>query len=305
MGSSRTVSHSDVHHFIAKLISGEWYEAFKNEKGRVPRIQIVVDPGINAFELKKELENSDKVSLVSSDQARPDFRLIIHRNEQAELEQISTNNKVWRDIAKNAVVGPPLPPYIWKGFFFGPQVGYSTNVSSGGTGTISSNGGGSAIGGRLGWIVTGREGTWAWIPQLTINVDQGVSSSVTINTSSNPLSGTIGMVDYMIDPLKFGWSFAGKRAFIYVPIGGGLLQMTDGASGTTGYEGHIGLGLEYRLSKYLTPYVEVIGEYGGASSLTSGNVTYPQSISLLNIRAMIGVDWFPWVNRGDYLADGE
>lgn len=304
---SQKASNSEIRSFLKKMVRAAWYEKFKNTEGRNPRVQLVIDPGVNASGLKEYLHGdfSDKLTLVSSEQARPDFRLKIHSNKSVELEQISDSNIVWNGQAGNAVIGPPKPPILWKGFFIGPQVGASSDISPKGTGSISMSGTPSIVGGRLGYAVAGSSGDWAWIPQFSIDILQQVNTTVGIGTATAPLSGSLGLADYAIDPLKFGWTVFSGNALIYLPIGGGLLQMTGGGAGTLGYEGHAGLGIEYRMFKHLTPYIEILGEYGGAPSFTTGSVTYPVAVGFFNVRAMVGVDWFPWTSRASYYEGGE
>ena len=94
-------------------------------------------------------------------------------------------------------------------------------------------------------------------------------------------------------------------------------MLTQGIQSPTNPEIHLGIDLEYRLFENFAPYVEILAEevflsgVGTTANYTAGPESYSTPISQFGssnftvIRAMVGIDWYPWITKANVSGGSE
>ncbi len=305
---------SGADRFLDKITGAVWYQEFRNSHSRVPRIALTAAPGIKTKNLKMALKKHPTV--LSLTNIRPDFTLHIREDSQAELLD-PKNEVVWLSGTDGTVSAPPpaRPVILWRGLFIGPRAGISemsSNSSGGGNGglTMSSSGPFVGVGMRMGYSFTNLGDLSAYMPQVNIDYLGNAPIVIPISSSGQTLSGgSAGMTDFSIDPLRFGWPIFSGSTLVSLAIGVGDVMLPTGSltSSSINLEEHVALDIEYRLFNHWTPYLEIVGENMSIGSAQAtflappgpgGTVQLGSSQSFL-IRAMVGIDWYPWISKSN------
>ncbi len=300
---------SPQNRFIDKITGAVWYQEFRNAHTRVPRITFESAPGFKTEKLIKAMKKHPTVLTLSK--SAPDFTLRIRPDSQAELLDTS-KNIVWLVGTNGAVGETPVakPVILWRGFYGGPRAGLA--MGSGGVfqGSSATPGGGL----RMGYSFTNLGDISAYMPQLTFDWIGSPTIKTSLAGSSSTLSGTVGVADVMVDPLRFGFPLFSGSTLLSVALGAGNVMLSEGLSSNVNPEGHFSIGLEYRLFEHWAPYVEFIAEEvflsgSTTANYTSGPETYSTQISQFGstsstfLRFMVGVDWFPWITKSSVTSE--
>lgn len=301
--------------FAEKITGAVWYQEFNNAHGRIPSVQFQSEPGVDANKLEAYLRG--RPSLLHVVKKNPDYILIFKKSSQAALID-SQKNIIWLSGTEGAIKTPPKkkPIILWRGWFIGARASM-TSMSAGDGITVNKS---SAEGGlRLGYSFTNLGDISAYMPDITFDsytpfgLTIPLSAVQGMTTSSNQtLSGNVSMIDVAIDPLRFGWPIFGESTLISLGIGVGDV-IPSISSSSVNLEGHITAEIAYRLFEHWTPYFEFSAENIFINS-PSINFTYNNygsysttlnSFSLFLIRAMVGIDWYPWITKANISGGSE
>ena len=298
--------------FVDKITGAVWYQEFRNAHSRVPRISLTADPGIKESKLETILKK--KTTILTLTKINPDFTLHIKQNAQAELLD-QKNNVVWLAGTDGAVVAPPpaKPIVLWRGFYGGPRGGISEMSGSLFSGSSTASG----VGVRLGYAFTNLGDISVYMPQISYDYLGTSTISTNLAGTSSILTGSVSFSDIMIDPLRFGFPLFSNSTLLSFAIGAGDIMLTQGIQSPTNPEIHLGIDLEYRLFENFAPYVEILAEevflsgVGTTANYTAGPESYSTPISQFGssnftvIRAMVGIDWYPWITKANVSGGSE
>ncbi|MGC8501035.1 MAG: hypothetical protein ACP5OS_07675 [Leptospirillia bacterium] len=291
--------------FVDKITGAVWYQEFRNTHSRVPRIALTAAPGIKTKKLEEVLKARPRILSLTT--ISPDFTLHIRSDSQAELLD-PKNTVVWLAGTDGAVAAPPpaKPVILWRGFYIGPRA----EISSISGGTFSGSSMMTGAGVRLGYAFTNLGDISVYMPQISYDPMGATTVSTNINGTSSILTGTVGLSDIMVDPLRFGYPIFSGSTLLSFAIGAGDLMLSQGIVSNTNPEIHLGIDLEYRLFEHFAPYIELVAEDGfipssATANYTSGPASYQTPISafgssnIMLIRAMVGIDWYPWITKAN------